>query len=370
MERLETRDAPAVFVRGGAFVVYGSNGADSVSVTQHDGYLDARDNLTGRHYYAGEGPITLVKLVGNGGDDYMTAAVEMPVDAWGGPGDDYLAGGSGADVLDGQGGDDVLFGGPGDDRLFGGYGDDRLYGSWGRDVLDGRPGTDYLRGGPDVDALYAGPDDTLDYNYAPTPAEETNPAAGAGPSGATDFAAKHARNVGRAQGAATVFLGDSITEYWQDYPSFAEYFGDPANCGLAGDTTRGLLWRIGHGEVTRAATAVHLLIGTNNLVSGYTPAQTAEGIRACAEAAQEVSPGCRVVVSAVLPRGAGKGDPLFQAAAATDAMIATLPGFVSAFDRFLTPGGDPDPALLPDLLHPNAAGYDVLGPLVRAALIA
>jgi Ca2+-binding RTX toxin-like protein len=110
-------------------------------------------------------PVTRLEFTLRGGADSLTVlgagrntAGECLLTAYGGPGNDQLAGTSHADCLFGGRGDDrleghagerlysfepteQLEGGPGDDVLLGGVGSDLLVGGWGADVLRGGRGT-------------------------------------------------------------------------------------------------------------------------------------------------------------------------------------------------------------------------------------
>jgi lysophospholipase L1-like esterase len=74
-----------------------------------------------------------------------------------------------------------------------------------------------------------------------------------------------------------IFLGDSITQDWEDTgppewrnfaPVWQHFYGDrhAVNLGFKGDTTASLIWRIRNGEVAGIAPkAAVILIGANNL---------------------------------------------------------------------------------------------------------
>src|ERR1700733_8221777 len=74
-----------------------------------------------------------------------------------------------------------------------------------------------------------------------------------------------------------IFLGDSITQDWEDtgppewrdfVPVWQRFYGDrhAVNLGFKGDTTASLIWRIRNGEVAGIAPkAAVILIGANNL---------------------------------------------------------------------------------------------------------
>jgi hypothetical protein len=122
-----------------------------------------------------------VRINARGGDDVITVAsvpgaghTPVPMQVFGGPGNDTITGGDGDDTLagdeghdsimggegrdkiSGAGGKDKLFGGGGSDTLDGGAASDALYGANGNDVLHGRGGNDHLRGGEDADRAWGG----------------------------------------------------------------------------------------------------------------------------------------------------------------------------------------------------------------------
>ncbi len=87
---------------------------------------------------------------GYGSDDLLVGELlnAIPLEFYGGDGDDILVGGSLGDHLYGDDGDDLLLGGTGDtdgdDLLFGGLGRDTLFGHYGADTLNGGGGEDLL----------------------------------------------------------------------------------------------------------------------------------------------------------------------------------------------------------------------------------
>ncbi|WGF88955.1 S8 family serine peptidase [Marinivivus vitaminiproducens] len=78
-------------------------------------------------------------------------------DAYGGAGNDRIAGTAAGNLIDGRAGDDVIRGFQADDVLCGGDGDDTLKGDAGHDRLYGQDGDDTLYGG-DGDDLVSGGD--------------------------------------------------------------------------------------------------------------------------------------------------------------------------------------------------------------------
>jgi VCBS repeat-containing protein len=97
--------------------------------------------------------------------DFSGLTLPIPVDAWGGYGNDTIIGG---------GGNDLIRGGPGSDSITGGSGDNALYGGGGNDVLSGGSagGANFFVGtGNDVLVGGTGPND---YLYGTTADERRN----------------------------------------------------------------------------------------------------------------------------------------------------------------------------------------------------
>ena len=95
-----------------------------------------------------------------------------------------------------------------------------------------------------------------------------------------------------AGGAKVVFIGDSITHFWENYGggAYRKYFvaGDAKvlNLGFASDQTQHTLWRIREGALDGyEAKCIVVMIGTNNAGLGGVPAMdTVFAIREILEA--------------------------------------------------------------------------------------
>lgn len=99
-------------------------------------------------------------VYGQGGNDFLSAhlivfnipaGINIPVELYGGDGDDILIGGEAGDALFGGAGNDILVGGGGlsdlVNTLFGGSGNDILIGSFGQDFFHGGLGDDLIVAG-------------------------------------------------------------------------------------------------------------------------------------------------------------------------------------------------------------------------------
>jgi lysophospholipase L1-like esterase len=111
-----------------------------------------------------------------------------------------------------------------------------------------------------------------------------------------------------------IFLGDSITQDWEDTgppewrdfaPVWQRFYGDrhAVNLGFKGDTTASLIWRIRNGEVAGIAPkAAVILIGANNLGRVHWSAEdTVAGIDTVISDLHERLPRTKLLLLAVLP---------------------------------------------------------------------
>jgi lysophospholipase L1-like esterase len=111
-----------------------------------------------------------------------------------------------------------------------------------------------------------------------------------------------------------IFLGDSITQDWEDdgpetwrafAPVWRRFYGDrnAINLGFKGDTTASLLWRIRNGETDGITPKVAvILIGANNLGRLHWPAtDTVTGIDAIIAELRHRLPATRILLLGVLP---------------------------------------------------------------------
>ena len=161
---------------------------------------------------------------------------------------------------------------------------------------------------------------------------------------------------------AVVFLGDSITQGWEDRlaPSFPGM--KTANRGIDGDTTRGVLIRLQDDVLALDPAAIVVLIGTNDLEEGASPEVAAGNLRLILGAIAAHQPRPPVILCQVMPSAASKMRPtalikatngLYRAAAKGDASVTVL----DTWTLFANADGDAPVGLFPDRLHPNADGY-------------
>ncbi len=187
---------------------------------------------------------------------------------------------------------------------------------------------------------------------------------------------RHAQKLERvkAGGSRVVFIGDSITHFWEGNgrAQWEKYFaGAPyhaLNLGYSADRTEHVLWRLDHGELDGyEAKAVVLMIGTNN--TGHwpfekePPADTIIGVRAVLDKIRAKQPGAKIVLCPIFPRGATAQDPC---RVRNDVVNREIRKFADGkavlwcdfTARFLAPDGTLPAETFPDRLHPAASGYE------------
>lgn len=188
-----------------------------------------------------------------------------------------------------------------------------------------------------------------------------------------------------------VFIGDSITHLWGGAPD--EPHGNRGrdswesmaagrsmlNLGFGWDRTQNVLWRIDHGELA-GLQPKHLvvLIGTNNL-SGTaharenTALEIAEGITAVVRRAASKCPGAKVVLMAVLPRGAEPSDPMRKKVEAVNVLLPAVAkdsgaAFLDIGARLVGADGRITKEMMPDGVHPGPAGYAIWAEALKPLL--
>ena len=177
-------------------------------------------------------------------------------------------------------------------------------------------------------------------------------------------------------GAKVVFIGDSITHFWerQGKKQWAKYFaGDkyrPLNLGYGADRTEHVLWRLTKGGELDGyeAKCIFLMIGTNNTghfpVEQEPPVDTILGIKEILRVIAEKQPKARVILSAIFPRGADAKNPWRMRNEIVNKEIAKFADgkkviWCDFTDKFVDAEGNLSRELFPDLLHPNGTGYEI-----------
>ncbi|HNX33166.1 MAG TPA: GDSL-type esterase/lipase family protein [Kiritimatiellia bacterium] len=174
-------------------------------------------------------------------------------------------------------------------------------------------------------------------------------------------------------GWEVVFVGDSITDFWQNRgrAEWDKYFGPfkALNLGISADRTEHVLWRLDHGQLENNQPKLFVvMIGTNN--NGHrkpaeeSTADTVAGIKAILDKLGQKAPQSKVLLLAIFPRGATPQDGCRIRNEAVNAEIQKFADNKRVFwmninDKLLQPDGTLSKEIMPDLLHPNAKGYTI-----------
>lgn len=172
-----------------------------------------------------------------------------------------------------------------------------------------------------------------------------------------------------------LFLGDSITQGWEtDGVEYWSYFCQKYNAfnlGFGGDRTEHVLWRIQHGALDNIAPQLTvLLIGTNNTGHRMDNANhTVNGIRAILSELRTRLPKSKILLLAILPRHYRLDNEMRLRNEQVNHLISEFDDNRHIFYRninhiFVDEHGMLKKALMPDLLHPNQAGYQILSQVI------
>ena len=202
-------------------------------------------------------------------------------------------------------------------------------------------------------------------NSAVVPAPRTSP---------TNWVARHEGFLAEARQGQfdLVFIGDSITDGWRTRGRevWNKFYAprQALNLGIGGDRTQHVLWRIERGELDGLKPkAVVLMIGTNNTGKEKdgsprnSTAEIIEGVTAVVKAIRAKLPQSRLLLLAVFPRGTVDAPQRAQIKE-VNTVIARLDDgkmikFLDIGKVFLADDGSIPKTIMPDLLHPNAEGY-------------
>ncbi len=176
-----------------------------------------------------------------------------------------------------------------------------------------------------------------------------------------------------------VFIGDSITARWPTEILEGRFPKQrPVNLGIGGDWIQNVLWRVQNGALEKAAPkVVVLLIGTNNLTAGFTPAEIAEDVSALLKTLQNKAPASRILLLGILPRGPSIHDEPNDRIRQTNVLLAKLADqkrvfFLDVGDRLVERDGAILTEVMPDRLHVAGPGYtrwmEAMGPVLDQML--
>jgi len=184
-----------------------------------------------------------------------------------------------------------------------------------------------------------------------------------------------------------VFMGDSITDSWDDPRNGGFFPGKPyVNRGISGQTTPQMLIRFRPDVIQLHPRVVVILAGTNDL-AGNTGPTTLEAIQDNLSSMAELATrhGIRVVFASLLPVSDYEirdDKPIIQTGRRPPEKILALNqwmktyartnhhGYLDYFSAMVDDKGFLKDELSNDGLHPNPQGYAVMAPLAEAAIAA
>jgi len=176
--------------------------------------------------------------------------------------------------------------------------------------------------------------------------------------------------ISKAGKAKLVFLGDSITESWENGGKgvWNQYYAtrEAANFGVSGDRTENVLWRLDHGNFDGLSPKlIVIMIGTNNTGHRKDPAaDTAAGVAAILDRLKVKCPDSKVLLLAIFPCGEKADDEGRVINDAANTLIEKMADgkrivYKDIGKVFLDDKGVLKKDLMPDFLHPNEKGYAV-----------
>jgi len=185
-----------------------------------------------------------------------------------------------------------------------------------------------------------------------------------------------------------VFMGDSITDAWDD-PKYGGFFpGKPyIDRGISGQTTPQMLIRFRPDVISLQPRIVVILAGTND-IAGNTGPMTLQAIQDNLTSMFDLAHanGIRVVFASVLPISDYEknkdGQPIIRSKQRPPEQITSLNDWMKKYaaahggiylDYFSAMADDKGflkEELSEDGLHPNQKGYDVMAPLAEKAIAA
>ena len=194
--------------------------------------------------------------------------------------------------------------------------------------------------------------------------------------------ARHNNLINAAENQKIVFIGDSITHFWEEneFPQYdngreawetllQKYDNKISNLGFTGDQTQQVLWRLENGEFPVGINPeyVVLMIGTNNR---HSPESIAAGIEKIIKIINTNAPSTQIILLSLLPRGNGNSDEDTRRNNAVNEIIKEYDGalgvrYINIGPYYLNDDGSlKEELFMADKLHLTPAGYDLWKELI------
>ncbi len=176
-----------------------------------------------------------------------------------------------------------------------------------------------------------------------------------------------------------VFYGDSITDGWGRRPNTGTFFpGKPyVNRGISGQTTPQMVVRFRQDVIDLKPAVVVILAGTNDVAGNtgpMTPEMTMENFASMIDLAK--ANGIKVIVTSITPAYDYPWKKGMEPAEKIKALNAMLKAYCEAhgvtwvdyYSALVDEKGGMKDGTSFDGVHPNAAGYAIMGPLAQAGI--
>lgn len=174
-----------------------------------------------------------------------------------------------------------------------------------------------------------------------------------------------------------VFMGDSITEFWSALKP--DFFKDKTyiNRGISGQTTAQMLVRFRADVINLKPTAVVILAGGNDIAGNTGPAtleMITDNIFSMVELAKAHH--IKVILCSVLPANYFYWNPKEKPADTIIELNKILKDYAAAnkipftdyYSAMVSEQKGLKKEYSEDAVHPNAAGYDVMAPIVKEVI--
>ena len=167
-----------------------------------------------------------------------------------------------------------------------------------------------------------------------------------------------------------LFIGDSITQGWEGggakevwAKNYDKY--KAVNLGIGGDRTQHVLWRLQNAPLDGVKPkAAVVMIGTNNSNGeDNTPGQIVDGIAAIVRKLRERSPGTKVLLLGIFPRGENFNPQRGKITQINQVLPKLADGrnvfYLDIGHHFLDLDGHLPADIMPDYLHLSTKGYEL-----------
>jgi lysophospholipase L1-like esterase len=177
-----------------------------------------------------------------------------------------------------------------------------------------------------------------------------------------------------------LIIGNSIIHYFGGTPAYNISRGNAAwdkylkplkvqNAGFGWDRIENVLWRVYHGEFDDFnGKNIVLMIGTNNLSARNSDSEIVEGLQFLINAIKERKPNTHLIMVGILPRVKSEAHVAAINQKIKEMALKNRIAYADFGKDFLIGNKINQKLFVSDGLHPNAAGYEVLGKALNKLL--